>query len=275
MKRKASSKGLRGGLRIHLGGDTKGETRLRCLQNEPPLHVGKGYKQADKRMLFQIMTPSTGYFPHDKVDIQGSVESGARVILYSPALARVHPSREAGGVATVNQALVADGEGSDLAFCTEGLQLLPDSRLVQRTTLRLEAGSSLYFEDVLYPGRILCGDAFRFHSYHSGLDIFCDGEHVYRERINWEQGNPGLASWQQRMRNSVLISAFICGAQADCPERLKALQEMECVPRGVRWGVTQLNAMLIVVRGFASSSSEVRPFLNQVRHLGAALSLPD
>ena len=90
---------VHGGVRLRYE-STESSTTLKEQWVRPPLHLAKTYH--DKGWAINLLTsPTAGLLEGDELEIDCTVEAGAKVALISPAACRVHTMND--GEATIQQ----------------------------------------------------------------------------------------------------------------------------------------------------------------------------
>ena len=121
---------VNGGVRLRYTADSQG-TALKEQWVRPPLHLAKTYQ--DKSWAINLLTsPTAGLLEGDHLEIDCTIEAGAKAALISPAACRVHTMTK--GEATIHQ-LYRVGEAAALDVWPAPLVLQSASRLKQHTTV--------------------------------------------------------------------------------------------------------------------------------------------
>jgi urease accessory protein len=251
---------LEGHLRLVCDLDGRGWCRLRAQSFSAPVHLSKPH-YAQETLVLNVANPTAGFFAGDRLDVDVSVETGARLLLTAPSANRVHTM--AAGHAEVRQRLRV-AAGASLECWPELLIPQRGARYHQRTTIDLEPGAELLFFERLAPGRTAMGEAFAFTEVRLDLDVRRAGRLLLRERSHLVPGSPVLRALTRRFPGAYYAGAVLCSpgldAAAACWPAMHEQQNDET------WiGVSALQDGVFVLRMVAGSSLALRRGLHLAR----------
>jgi urease accessory protein len=159
-----------------------GRTVLAAQSFRAPYHVSKPYWDADAgTLLVQVVNPTAGILEGDSLESDISVEEGASLLVTTPSASRVFKMQN--GAAECRQRFTV-AKGGWLEVRPEPLVPHRGSRYRQRTRLDVEAGGTLFFSDLLLPGRVAHGEAWEWERLQLETEVRLDGELVLRERFD-------------------------------------------------------------------------------------------
>ncbi len=196
--------GVTGGLRLVLGRNTLGRPCVISRYHAPPAHFSKPYIEGD-HIRCQVTTPTAGLLAGDQMSIDVRAEAGIRASVINPALTRVHPMSK-NEHATIHQQYFATDEGTLLEISGEGIQLLKDASLHQKTELRTDGRASLLYTEFIYPGRLTRGEAFCFQRLAGHLSCHVNGHYMLREVSSIDAGSRAMDAWQRRFGTSMMAT---------------------------------------------------------------------
>ena len=182
-----------GGARLRYVADPATGSSLESQWVRPPLHLAKAYKEKDWAVSL-LTSPTAGLLEGDKLEIDVSVESGAKVALISPAACRVHTMGE--GSAVIEQSYKV-GSGALLDVWPAPLILQKEACLEQSTRVEVAEDSVLLFCEVVSPGRAAHGENFAFNQWKSRLEIFREGRLVAFENFSCRPEAGDLMDWRE------------------------------------------------------------------------------
>jgi urease accessory protein len=251
---------LDGHLRLVCDLDARGQSRLREQSFSAPVHLSKPHDN-ESTLVLNVANPTAGFFAGDRLSVDVSVETGARLLLTAPSASRVHTM--ATGHAEVRQRLRV-AAGASLESWPELLIPQRGARYHQKTTIDLEPGAELLFFERLAPGRTAMGEAFAFTELRLDLDVRRMGRLLLRERSHLAPGSPALQALTRRFPGAYYAGAVFCSpgltAAAACWRALHDRQDDE------RWiGVSALEDGLFALRMVAADSLALRRGLTLVR----------
>lgn len=177
-----------------------------------PVHIGKGHVDQETLVL-NIANPTAGFFDGDRVDIDVSVNEGAKLCLSTPAASRVYPTRS--GKPAANYQKFCVGENSLLEWNPEPFIPHAGASYHQCTEIRLHPSASLLFLEWIAPGRVAMGEAFLYQNLRWELDLFEDGKLSARERYDLRPGNHSLEAFRAKFETAHYLSIYAAGAFAE------------------------------------------------------------
>jgi urease accessory protein len=167
-----------------------GKTVMTERRQAAPLKISKTHTLPGGTGLYVCMMDcSPGMLDGDAYEYRFLLKPGARVYLTNQSFTKIHPSPFRG--ATVN--MRADlAEGAHLDYMPEPLIPFRNSRYRAHAEFRLTSGASLFYADLLTPGRTARGETFQYLSYASFTDIYVGGELAACDRFAAEPGKDRL-----------------------------------------------------------------------------------
>jgi len=243
-------------------------TRLVSRESRPPLQVVRPFDLPDGGVLLHIQNVAGGVLGGDLLDVNITLNAGARVQLTTTGANRIYRPRETDGPAVQSTKLYV-GAGSLLEYLPDPTIPFASARYRQTTNITLGDGAGLYWWEVLSPGRTAHGEVFAYEKLDIAASIDTeDGSPVVRERnVVRGQGaplppNPGgrtaLGSSLGPYRYLATFYAMRVGASSiellDAERSLTDLALELSVPGETVWGVSALSAHGLVVRGLSCRS---------------------
>ncbi len=232
------------------------ETRLRVLQQEPPLRVVRGFQAGDGASLVHLHNVSGGVLGGDRLTLCAEVGAGAEAQLTTPGATRIYRHREGWPDAEqINQFEVATG--GVLEYVPDPLIPFARARFHQQTRVRLAAGATYIGWDTIAPGREAHNETFAYERVALATDI--EGPHgpLALERAELEPAKRPLTS-PLRLGNYRYFTTFYVlhlGRDATFWHALERdLQELALAksqPPTTVWGVSALPSDGLVVRGLS------------------------
>jgi len=170
-----------GHLRLKAEARAHGRTVLGEQSFRAPYHLSKPYWDADtETLLVQVVNPTAGILEGDFLESVISVERGASLLVTTPSASRVF--KMSNGSAESRQHFEV-AKGGWLEVLPEPVVPHRGSRYRQITTLEVEPGGSLFYVDLLMPGRIAHGEAWVWEKLCLETEVRWGGELVLRERF--------------------------------------------------------------------------------------------
>ncbi len=255
-----TGRGLQGHLELVCALDSRGLSSLQRQSFRAPFHISKPHFDAET-LVVNVASPTAGYFDGDRVESQVRVESGARLLLTTPAANRAHRMR--GGFARAEQRFEV-ASGAWLEFWPELFIPQAGTRFAQRTELRIEPGGEVLFVESLAPGRVASGEAFAYERLEWETDLWVGERLAARERYSLFPESEAVRALQARFATAYYASCFLVtervAESAECWAALHGLQSEEM------WiGQSRLCCGGYVIKVLASGPVALRAALARIR----------
>lgn len=180
------------------------QTRLVQQWVRPPLYINKAYHEKGWA-LSQMMSPTGGLLQDDVLEIDVELGAGARAALISPAACRVHSMQASH--AHIRQTFRV-GEEAMFDLWPAPLILQAGARLQQQTRVDLAPSARVLLCELVSPGRVAFGEAFRFDVWRSNLEIRREGELLVYEKFSAQPSQGDLADWQALFPGGLYASLY-------------------------------------------------------------------
>lgn len=200
-----ASPGLRGHLELTCGLDARGESVLLRQSFRAPFHISKPHRDAGV-LVVNIANPTAGFLAGDRARCHVRVESGASLLLTTPAANRAFRMRA--GSAEVEQSFEV-ASGGWLEFFPEIFIPQAGAHYRQATVIRAEPGAELLFFEALAPGRVASGEVFAFGSLRWETDLWVGETLAARERYLLEPGGPAVRTLQRAFLTAYYASCLV------------------------------------------------------------------
>jgi urease accessory protein len=224
-------------------------TRLRVERQEIPWRVVRGFPNAGGETLAHLNNISGGILDTDDLELRIAVQASARAQVTSTGATRIYRSRSPERQAR-SRIEVDVAEGGFLEYLPDALIPYGGSRYRQTTRIRLQRGASLFWWEIVSPGREAAGEVFRYHHLGSHLEISSDGKPLLEEV--WDLA-PALHPLDSAVRLGPFrhfASLYLCQAGAARLEpELARLAEEQSTPGELLWGAGSLRSDGVVLRG--------------------------
>ena len=151
------------------------------------------------------------------------------------------------------------GDGALLEYLPDAVIPYAGSRHVQRTEIRLGRGSTLFWWEVLAPGRLAAGERFAFERLRVQTEVYAGPRPVLREDYLLEPGQKDLSATARMFEYSHIAS--LCAVQEGRPpafwraleDRLNEIARARTRHGQAVWGASTLASDGVVVRGLSMS----------------------
>jgi len=239
---------------------------LRFLVQEPPWRVVRAFPTEAGASLAHLNNISGGILGGDRLELQIEVSAGVAAQITSTGATRIYRSRP-GQEGAVCSTTISLCENSLLEFLPDALIPYAGSRFEQRTCIDLAAGATLFWWEVVAPGRTAAGEMFRYRGLRLRSEICAQGLPIAIERFQLEPGQRSLDSPARLAKDRYLITFFICRVGPSAADWRGLEQELAQIAARltrsgeVRWAASTLVRHGIIVRGLSRESRWAWPGL--------------
>ena len=232
--------------------------RLRVRRQDPPWKVVRAFALPESGALVHLHNVSGGVLAGDRLALDVEVEAGAAAQITTTGATRLYRHR-AGAGDSEQRSTFSVGDGALLEYLPDVVIPYAGSRHLQRTEIRLGRGSTLFWWEILAPGRLAAGERFAFDRLRVQTEVNAGARAVMREDFVLTPADKDLASAVRMFEYSHTVS--LCAIQEGRPaafwrgleDRLNGIAQERTQPGEAVWGVSSLVSDGIVVRGLSVS----------------------
>jgi len=152
------------------------------------------------------MSPTAGMLEGDRVVMDISVESNAKLVVSNPTALRIH--RMNTGKAVWKQTFRVASQGF-LETHPEWIIPQAQSRFEQHTRLEVDTNSRLFFIEALAPGRVASGEAFAFDRLQNRLEVHFDSRLIALEKSDISPTSGSQSGWQAAHEKPYTYSLYV------------------------------------------------------------------
>ena len=235
-------------------------TRLNNQWVRPPLHLAKAYHE--KNWAISILTsPTAGLLADDRLEISATIMPNAKAAIISPAACRVHTMAQ--GHAEIKQHYKVEA-GAVLDIWPAPLVLQKDAALRQSTLIEAAPDATVFFCELVSPGRAAFGERFCFREWRSHTRVECDGELLALENFFCDPSSGDLEDWRTLYPNGNYACFYYLSA-LPLNEIVQQLHQLELT--GAILGASPLRVGGIGIKIIAADGIELRKTVALVRNL--------
>ncbi len=260
---------VRGSLQLRAALDAAERTVLTHRHASGGFHLSKPYWDGTS-LLVQWINPTAGIFSGDHLESEITVERGAALLLTTPSATRIHTRPLPAMPPGFQRQHFRVEAGAFLEVQPELLIPQKRSAFVQKTLIELEAGASLYFAELLAPGRVAHGESLCFDSLELRVVLKIEGRCVLQERLLVEADH---TLW--KLQNAAGLALFVATLYLRLPgkegELLRQVRHVIAESSEVTAAATMVNEGLMMVRAFAPAAMALREFNHALRRRVNAL----
>jgi urease accessory protein len=154
------------------------------------------------------------------------------------------------------------GRGALLEYLPDSVIPFRDARFEQRTDVSLEPGATLFWWEIIAPGRVASGELFDYASLRINTRICSQGQPIYIDRMRLRPREAKLSSPARFGRFRYLTSFIICRSGEDAntwralEQTLREIAQQRSDGETL-WGATTLTADGLLVRGLSQSALHI------------------
>ncbi len=201
---------------------------------------------------------SGGVFGGDDMSLRIDVGADARAQVTSTGSTRVYRPRAHAADALLSTEIHL-GEDALLEYLPDSVIPFRDARFEQCTDVHLAPGATLFWWEILAPGRTAAGELFAYESLRVRASIRNQQRAIFIDRMSIKPRETRLSSLARFGKYRYLTSFMICRSNEDAKIWIALEQELREIAQqrsdvDTYWGATALAADGLLVRGLSASS---------------------
>ena len=216
--------------------------------------------------LVHLNNVSGGVLAGDRLSLDVEVEAGAAAQITTTGATRLYRHR-AGKADSEQRAMFSVGDRGLLEYLPDAVIPYAGTRHVQQTEIRLGRESTLFWWEVLAPGRLAAGERFAFERLRVQTEVYAGPRPVLRENYLLEPGQKDLSATARMFEYTHLAS--LCAVQEGRPSAFWRVLEgrwNEIARERTRhgeavWGASTLASDGVIVRGLSMSGCRIHETL--------------
>src|SRR5271170_982037 len=170
-----------------------GATRLHCLQQDPPWKVVRAFPNPSGESLVHLNNVSGGVFGGDRLSLHIDLAADSQAQITSTGSTRVYRPRDQAADALLATEIHL-GKGALLEYLPDSVIPFRDARFEQRTDVYLQPGATLFWWEIVAPGRVASGESFAYESLRIDSRICSQGQLIYMDRMSFHPQQVKLSS---------------------------------------------------------------------------------
>ena len=255
-----------GSLRLGFRRNEQGRTQLTEYEHRPPLKVVRAFDAGDGAALVHLHNVSGGVLTADQLETAVCVEDGAHVQITTTGATRVYRSKPNSPTA-VQHTQITLGKEALLEYLPDPLIPFAGANYRQDTRIEMAQGASLFWWEILAPGREAYGEQFAYERLELRTEITAEGRPLAFESARLEPARMPIVGGIRLGGYRYLATFYICrvGESAAVWSALDAELNEACSAyshtNAIQWGVTALVRHGLVVRALSQESRSITPGL--------------
>lgn len=227
-------------------------------RQDPPWKVVRAFALPASGRLVHLHNVSGGVLAGDRLELNVQVEAGAAAQITTTGATRLYRHR-AGATDSEQHATFSVGDASLLEYLPDPVIPYAGSRHLQRTEIRLGCGSTLFWWEILAPGRLAAGERFAFQRLRVQTEVYAGPRPVLREDFLLEPEKKDLSATARMFDYSHIAS--LCAIQEGRPpafwrtleDQWNEIARARSRPKRAVWGASALVSDGVIVRGLSGS----------------------
>jgi len=240
--------------------ERKGErTGVRVVRQRAPLKALRPfYPEGDSPAHLYILNVAGGVLAGDRMEMALCLERESEVLVAVPSAMKIHSMPSGEGRQKICFRI---GEGAVLEYLPEPLLPFSGAAFHQETDIFLEEGASLFWPDILGPGRSGSGELFRYRLYENRVKIKDGKGLISQESFRLMPGNRPLNVRGVMEGYSHLGSIYIFCKDELLEDLLTGIRSLK---EDLSWGVSLLARRGLVVRALAYDTPVLQAFFVKI-----------
>jgi len=242
-----------------VGEKTIARTRAQCA----PLKVLKAfYPEGDSPAHLYLLNATGGVLEGDRMEINLHLAADAAAVVLMPAATKVHPCPSGDARQKIRFRLA---RGSVLEYLPEPLLPFSGAAFFQETDIFLEAGASLFWGDILGPGRLAKGESFAYRLFENRMKIQDAAGLIARESFQLAPSLAAVDGLAVMEGASHMGSLYVIGPDDKIEALLNAFRGVE--ESVVYWGASLLSRRGVVVRALSGETPLLQALFSKLREI--------
>lgn len=235
-------------------------TQLSHRYHQGLFHLGKQYKCAEGLFL-QVINPTAGLFSDDRFESLFDVQENAHATISSPSATQIFQMEE-DGIAIGKQKVLV-GKNATLDWSPNSIVPHKNSRLKLSTEIYLSENSTLFYTDMISPGRIAHGECLRFSQLSSSLAVYNQSRIAVKENFKILTDHDKLR-WRMIQSERIPYYATLWIA-SDIVKSIPFQHHQNNKNEPIDVGYTQIEPNLSVVRLASPSQATIKREISNIK----------
>ncbi|ENH96663.1 urease accessory protein [Gracilibacillus halophilus YIM-C55.5] len=223
----------------------QGKTVMTDLYHQPPLKASRAlYLDDSHRATVYLMESSGGMVAGDRNTFGVYLEKGAQVRLHPQSATKIYPSfNKQPSQQVVNIHLE---EGSSLEWKREEVIPFTDARFHSDISIDMDRTASVWWEEILYPGRDKRGESFEFQECHTKFQVWSGEDCLAYDAVRLNPSHQQIAALGVMETYQYVGSVWVIGPNINFDEEL--IQSELRQTKGHQSSVTKLHERGYLIR---------------------------
>lgn len=259
-----SARAVRGELRLRAERDATGKTVLADRHAAGAFHLSKPYWDGHALMV-QWINPTAGIFAGDVLTSEVSVGRDAALLVTTPSATRIHARADPSTAPGRQTQRFEVANNGFLEVLPEWLIPQAGSAFEQVTTIHLEERASLFYAELMAPGRVARGEALAFESLDLRIKLRRQGRMLVQERLSVGQGT--LWKLRDAEENPLFVASMVAVASGVREAFLREPLGKVASELGCGAGASFIDDRTLCIRATSTSTMHLKKLCHSLRAL--------
>ena len=271
---------MRNNLELKLECDRNRVTKATHQYTTYPFRLSKlfNFPQTARRQAYvYLLNTSPGLLAGDYLSLDLQLQPATQLYFTDQSATKVHAMPQPESKART-QCQIIIGDNASLEYVPEPLILFEDSALEQTTKIELHPTGSLFWSEILLPGRLARGEYYSFRTYRSRLELYDDSQELWFCDANYLAGKENcFRDSKLFVEQAILANIVLVQPKMELANLKSQLQKIDTS----RVSIASCNLPEdrgLLIRLMAGKTSEIKKYLqaalNCVRRLSDRKELP-
>lgn len=239
--------------------------QIRIGRQDPPWKIVRAFRH-DRQLLVHLHNVSGGVLAGDHLDLKIEVAPGAAAQVTTTGATRLYRHR-AGATASEQRTRIVVGENAILEYLPDPLIPYAGARHAQLTEIDLSTRATLFWWEILAPGRQASGEEFAFDFLRISSRIENGTRPLLRENFVLEPRRAPISAAARMHEYKWLANFNVCQVGRDpqlwtgLENQLNEVASARSAGNVAIWGASTLAADGVTVRGLAASGRHIHATL--------------
>ncbi|MFC4401933.1 urease accessory protein UreD [Gracilibacillus xinjiangensis] len=238
------------------------KTIIKDVFQKAPLKASRGlYVEDESRLTMYIMESSGGLVAGDTNTFSFELEEGANVIIHPQAATKVYPTLDN---ETSRQSIeITLAKDTNLTWQREEVIPFDDAIFESRTTIQMDQKASLWWEEILYPGREKRGESFTFQKYQTIFEVWREDNCLIYDPLIFRPAEQNLSAITVMENYHFIASLWV--VNPDKPYSITHIQAILTATQDHQVSITSICQDGFLIRWLSNHLSQIKKDMDQLK----------
>ncbi|KAB8128330.1 urease accessory protein [Gracilibacillus oryzae] len=238
------------------------KTIIKDVFQKAPLKASRGlYVQDDSRLSMYIMESSGGLVAGDSNKLSFTLEEGSDVMIHPQSATKVYPTLYD---ETSRQSIeISLAKNTNLTWQREEVIPFEGAIFDSHTVINMDSTASLWWEEILYPGREKRGEFFTFKKYQTLFEVWRGDDCLVYDPLIFRPADQTLTAIAVMENYHFLASLWI--VFPDSSFSVTSLQEKLTELEDHQVSITQICENGFLIRWLSNHLAQIKKDMDQLK----------